>query len=300
MHALAFEGVSKRYSREVLALDDVSWSIRAGARTCLLGPNGAGKSTSIRLLEGAIRASSGCVSLLGSAVDGDGYMEARRRVGVVPQGPGMYADLSVGEYLSLAARLYGRGDAVGWMERMGLAPYRDRMLARLSGGYQRRAAIAAALLAGPELLLLDEPTVGLDPVAAHEVHTQLREAMTGRTTLLCTHNLAEAEALCDEVVILRGGKVLVQSSLASLKQRSRRLLRLAARQPANLLADALRARRFETTLDTDLRGVLVPMADPMLEAPGLLRGLLADGLDLYEARPVEPTLESLFLDLVRA
>lgn len=174
------------------------------------------------------------------------------------------------------------------------------MLARLSGGYQRRAAIAAALLAGPELLLLDEPTVGLDPVAAHEVHTQLREAMTGRTTLLCTHNLAEAEALCDEVVILRGGKVLVQSSLASLKQRSRRLLRLAARQPANLLADALRARGFETTLDTDLRGVLVPMADPMLEAPGLLRGLLADGLDLYEARPVEPTLESLFLDLVRA
>src|SRR5438128_3536579 len=166
----------------------------------------------------------------------------------------MYADLSVVEYLELARRLYGRGDVDRWLEVLGLAPFRGRALTELSGGYQRRAVIAAALLAGPDLLLLDEPTVGLDPVAAHEVHTQLREAMTGRTTLLCTHNLAEAEALCDEVVILRGGKVLVQSSLADLRARARRQVRFAARQPANRLADSLRRKGLETTLDADLRG----------------------------------------------
>jgi ABC-2 type transport system ATP-binding protein len=298
--ALAFEGVSKRFGRGVLALDDVSWSVRFGARVCLLGPNGAGKSTSIRLLEGALQPTAGRVSLLGAAINGPDYLAARRRVGIVPQGPGMYPDLSVEDYLELARRLYGRGDVGSVIETRGLARYRERELIDLSGGYQRRAVIAAALLPTPDLLLLDEPTVGLDPVAVHEVHTQLREAMTGRTTLLCTHNLAEAEALCDEVVILRGGKVLVQSSLADLRARARKLVRFAARQPANRLADSLRRKGLETTLDADLRGVLVPVGDPAADTPPVLRALLAEGLDIYEARPVEATLETLFLDVVKA
>jgi ABC-2 type transport system ATP-binding protein len=297
--ALSFEGVSKRFRKDVLALDDVSWSVRPGARACLLGPNGAGKSTSIRLLEGALQPTGGRVSLLGVEVNSPSYLAARRRVGVVPQGPGMYADVSVVEYLELASRLYGRGDVEHWIGALGLTAYRSRVLADLSGGYQRRAVIAAALLASPDLLLLDEPTVGLDPVAAHEVHTQLREAMTGRTTLLCTHNLAEAEALCDDVVILRGGKVLVHSSLDALRARARKQVRFAARQPANRLADSLRRKGLETTLDADLRGVLVPVGDPAADTPPLLRALLAEGLDVYEARPVEATLETLFLDVVR-
>jgi ABC-2 type transport system ATP-binding protein len=298
--ALAFEAVSKRYRADVLALDGVTWSVRTGARVALLGPNGAGKSTSIRLLEGALQPTAGCVTLLGSPVGGAEYLEARRRVGIVPQGPGMYGDLTVGEYLALARRLYGRGDVDRWIDALSLTTFRDRMLADLSGGYQRRAVIAAALLPSPDLLLLDEPTVGLDPLAAHDVHELLREAMTGRTTLLCTHNLAEAEALCDEVVILRGGHVLVQSTVADLRKRVRGQVRFAARQPANLLAEALRRRGLETTIDTDMRGVLVPIADPAGDAPAVLRALLAEGVDVYEARPVEATLETLFLDVVRS
>jgi ABC-2 type transport system ATP-binding protein len=298
--ALAFEAVTKRYGTSTLALDAVTWSIKPGSRTCLLGPNGAGKSTSIRLLEGAIQPTAGTVTLLGTHVGSDDYLEARRRVGIVPQGPGMYADLSVGEYLALARQLYGRGDLERWLEGMGLAPHRDKMLATLSGGYQRRAVIAAALLAAPDVILLDEPTVGLDPVAANDVHRFLREAMTGRTTLLCTHNLVEAEALCDEVVILRGGHVLVHATLAELRRRGTTQVRLAARQPASALAAALRKRGLETTLDVDLRGVLVPLADVPRDVPPLLRALFAEGLDVYEARPVEATLESLFLDLVRS
>jgi len=297
--ALAFESVSKRFRADVLALDDVSWSVRRGARVCLLGPNGAGKSTSIRLLEGALHPTRGHVWLLGAAVNGPDYLAARRRVGVVPQGPGMYADLTVVEYLQLARRLYGRGDVEHWLVALGLERFRDRGLAALSGGWQRRAVIAAALLAGPELILLDEPTVGLDPVAVNEVHTQLREVMTGRTTLLCTHNLGEAEALCDEVVILRAGKVLLQSSLVDLRKRARPLVRFAARQPANRLAESLRRKGLEVTLDADLRGVLVPLGDPAADTPSILRALLVEGLDVYEARPIEATLETLFLDVVR-
>src|SRR3954471_17432677 len=97
--ALAFDHVSKRYGGGTLALDDASWSIDLGARACLLGPNGAGKSTSIRLLEGALLPSSGQVTLLGATVAGPGYLEARQRTGIVPQGPGMYSDVTTGEYL---------------------------------------------------------------------------------------------------------------------------------------------------------------------------------------------------------
>lgn len=283
----------------MLALDDVTWSIAAGARACLLGPNGAGKSTAIRLLQGAIQPTGGHVSLLGAEVGSPAYLDARRRTGIVPQGPGMYTDITVQQYLDLAHRLYGRGDLPLIMQVFGLDQYRQTRLAQLSGGYQRRLVLAAALLAEPDLLLLDEPTVGLDPVATHDVHTYLREAMAGRTTLLCTHNLTEAEALCDEVIILQSGRVVVHESLADLRRRAGPQVRLAARQgPAALIA-ALRQRGFEPAMDEDGNAVLVPLGDFEHETPPLLRSLLADGLDVYDCHPVQVTLESLFLDVVR-
>lgn len=298
--ALAFDAVSKRYRKGVLALDGVTWAIGMGARACLLGPNGAGKSTAIRLLQGALRPTTGHVTLLGTPVDDPAYLDARRRTGIVPQGPGMYRDLSVAEYLELARRLYGRGQIAAVADVFGLAPYLGTRMAELSGGFQRRVALAAALLGEPDLLLLDEPTVGLDPVAASEVHAYLRQAMArpGRTTLLCTHNLAEAEALCDEVVILRAGTVLVHEPLEQLRQRARPRLRLAARQGVAPVLAALRTRGFQPGQDSD-DAVWLPVVDAPREVPPLLRGLLADGLDVYEARVVRPSLEALFLDLVK-
>ncbi len=299
--ALAFSKVSKRYRQGALALEAVTWSIRPGARACLLGPNGAGKSTAIRLLQGAIQPSSGEVRLLGVRVGGPGYAAARQRTGIVPQGPGMYTDVTTAEYLALARSLYGRGSLDRVVELFELGPHRDKMLAQLSGGFQRRVVLAAALLGEPTLLLLDEPTVGLDPVAAHDVRAFLREAMANRTTLLCTHNLAEAEALCDEVIILRGGRVLLHEPLASLRQRGLPQARLAARQGDAALATALRTRGLDPALDeANAGGVRIPVRDAAAEMPGLLRGLLADGLDIYECQLLQPTLERLFVDLVRS
>ena len=298
--ALALEGVSKRYSNAVLALDNVSWLIETGARACLLGPNGAGKSTAIRLLQGAIRPTSGRVTLLGTDVGSPQSLQARRRTGIVPQGPGMYPDITTQQYLELAHRLYGRGNLARAMEVFGLGLYRETRMAQLSGGFQRRIVLAAALLAEPDLLLLDEPTVGLDPIAAHDVHVYLREAMAGRTTLFCTHNLTEAEALCDEVIILRGGRVLVHDSLEGLRRRAGPQVRLAARQGPAVLMRALRERGLEAAFDEDETGVLLPVRDPEAQAPDLLRALLGAGLDVYECYPVQATLETLFLDLVRS
>lgn len=295
--AIAFEETSKRYRNGTLALSEVSWSIPVGARACLLGPNGSGKTTSIRLLEAALTPTTGWVSLLGTSVGGKGYSEVRQRTGVVPQNAGMYADLTTREYLELARRLYGRGDVDDALDTFGLSEHRDKRLAQLSGGFQRRVVLAAALLSEPELLLLDEPTVGLDPVAAHEVHEYLATAMRGRTTLLCTHNLAEAEALCDDVIILRRGVVLLHESLAALRQRKKPRVRLSARQgPAELIA-ALRARGVDAMIEAG--GSVVASIDPERDAPELLRALLTEGIGVYECTPLTASLEDLFLEAVR-
>ena len=299
--ALRFLHVSKSYRRGAPpALDDVTFAIPIGSRTCLLGPNGAGKSTSIRLLEGAIGPTRGRVELLGAAVDGPGYLAARRRTGIVPQSPGLYGDLTTAEYLQLARELYGCGKVEDVVEIFGLSDELPKRMAQLSGGFQRRVVLAAALLGEPELLLLDEPTVGLDPLAAHEVHAYLRQAMARerRTTLLCTHNLAEAEALCDDVIILRNGKVLIHEPLSALKARAHAGLRLEALQGPAALRDALRSRGYITGPDGN--GMVTVILDqPRAEAPALLRALLDDGLDVYRCEPLSVTLEQLFLDLVR-
>ena len=293
--ALAFRSVTKRFRNGRVALADVSWSVETGTRACLLGPNGAGKSTSVRVLEGALRPTAGSAELLGEPVDGPGYAPARLRTGVVPQGPGMYQDLTAGEYLRIAADLYGVGPARA-IETFGLRDHLRTRMSELSGGYQRRLALAAALVAEPELLLLDEPTVGLDPKAAHEVHEYLRRVMAGRTVLLCTHNLAEAEALCDEVIILQAGRVIVQGRLAELRRGARSRLRLAAHQGPEAVAAGLDG---VGPVRVDGRAVLLEVPDPEGVAPRLLRRLLDAGIDVYECTPVQATLEDVFLEAVR-
>lgn len=246
-----------------------------------------------------MRATEGRATLLGAEIGAPGYMDVRRRTGVVPQSPGMYTDVSCLEYLELARRLHRGGDVAAAVSMFGLRPYLQTRMSQLSGGFQRRIVLAAALLSRPEVLILDEPTVGLDPVAAHEVHEYLRRAMSGRTTLLCTHNLAEAEALCDEVVILREGSVLVHEPLASLRGRSRPQLRLRAGQGPEALIAALRAAGHDGVAGAEAGAVLTPIEDAAAEAPGILRALIGAGLDVYECRPLEASLQELFLEIVR-
>jgi ABC-2 type transport system ATP-binding protein len=295
---LEVSDVTKDYSRSVRALERVSFRIAQGERACLLGPNGAGKTTLIRLLTGALSPSSGQVRLFGLRVEDDGFLEARRRVGIVPQLPGMYRDFTVEDYLRLVKDLYGRGDINEVVEGFGLGPYTRRPMAQLSGGTQRRLTLAAALLGSPEVLLLDEPTVGLDPVAMRDVHAFLRRVMPGRTVLLCTHNLAEAEALCESAVILRQGRVVLHERISHLRQRVPSVLALRAAQGPERLLAAL--AELGTPGRREEEVVYVAAPEPGTQAPALLRRLLGAGVDVYECRVVTPSLEQLFLDIVGA
>ncbi|WP_026370299.1 ABC transporter ATP-binding protein [Kallotenue papyrolyticum] len=295
---LELQEVVKIYPGQVRALDGVSLRLASGERAALLGPNGAGKTTIIRLLTGALTPTRGRVALFGTTTHAADFLAAKRRVGVVPQGPGMYRDLTVGEYLQFVRELYGRGDPARVIEVFGLDAYLERRMAALSGGYQRRLALAAALLPAPDLLLLDEPTVGLDPVATREVHTFLQQMITGRSVLLCTHNLAEAEALCDSVLIIRGGRVLVHAPIAQLRRRAQPQLELAAREGVAALSHALQSRGYVPEIVD--RRVRITVAAPEQEAPALLRTLLDMGLNVYECHTLTPSLEDVFLDVVGA
>lgn len=298
---ISIQKLCKVYASGFQALKSVDLTIRRGEIFALLGPNGAGKTTMLRLLTGALAPSAGTVRLWGAQSHERDFLAAKRRVGIVPQLPGMYRDMTAREWLLFVRSLYDRGKPEEVAAMLGLTEFLGRRMADLSGGVQRRLSLAAALLPEPELLLLDEPTVGLDPVAAREVRGWLHQAMQGRTVLMCTHNLAEAEELCQEVIILRGGRVLLDAPIAKLRERTAPKLALACLQGAAALSTALRALGHPDSQIVDAEVLISIPADASAEraAPDLLRALLAAGIDVHGCRLVRPSLEDLFLDVLK-
>lgn len=281
----------------VKAVDDISFTLAPGERAALLGPNGAGKTTSIRMITGAVAPSRGFVFLFGDTSQDETFLEKKRRVGIVPQQPGMYAEMTVRGYLDFVREVYGAANPdEEVVTKLGLNDVLDRPTTALSGGMQRRLALAAALLPRPDLLVLDEPSAGLDPVAARQMIACVKEASVGRATLLCTHNLAEAEALCDSVIILRQGKVVLHMRLDELRKRTQTRVALRTQGNASPLCEALEARGHTPTL---VEGeVCIPLADAEHAVPGLLRELLQEGFDVFECRIVRPSLEELFFQVL--
>jgi len=297
--AVSIEAVSKWYRSRVLALQEVSISIPTGARVGLLGPNGAGKSTVVKLLQGSLRPTLGRVRVLGVTADEAGFIDVRRRMGVVPQSAGVYTDLTAWQYLDLAREAYGCRDFAGVTEQFGFHSHLQKPMAQLSGGLQRRVSLAAAFISEPELLVLDEPSLGLDPVAAQEMHDSLRELSAGRTVLVCTNNIAEAEALCDHVVIINEGRVVLQGRLDALLAGRRQVL-IRVRQADSKLVRLLKAAGVAATADD--QGVVVDVgADEGYESavPKLLRSILDAGLDVVECRPLESMLKAAFFEAVQ-
>jgi ABC-2 type transport system ATP-binding protein len=291
--AIAFRSVTKRFPDGTLGLADATWYVAEGAHACLLGSSGSGKTTAVRMLQAALRPTGGSVLLLGVPVDGPGFRDVRSRLGIVPQGPGMYPDLTAGEYMALAARLYGaRPDRA--VDALDLGEYLRTRMTYLSPNFQRRLALAAALVADPDVLVLDEPTAGLEPDDARDLHPYLREAMRGRTAVLCTHKEQEARALCQEVAILRAGRVVAQGTWEELWRQMRPRLRVAARQGVDrLLAELAELGMHAEAVEG---AVLVSTADPRQEGASLLRRLLEAGLDVYECAPVEPEVKDIVLE----
>jgi ABC-type multidrug transport system ATPase subunit len=218
--ALSLEGVTKRYGSTV-ALDRVSFKVRPGSCHELVGPNGAGKTTTFALAAGFLRPGSGTLRVLGR--DPHDRSARRPRIGVLPQDADLPSYLDVGTLLTAWAKLSGesRPEAAARvaLERVQLPDAWDSSPRALSHGVAKRVALAQALLGDPELLLLDEPTAGLDPRAAAEIRSLLSGLRGQRTVIISSHNLAELERLCDAVTVLDHGKVVQDGTLAEVTRR---------------------------------------------------------------------------------
>ena len=218
--ALSFDGVTRRYGRTV-ALDLVSFQVRPGSCHGLVGPNGAGKTTTFALAAGFLRPGTGTIRVLGREPRDRG--PNRPRIGVLPQDAELPGYLDVGTLLTTWARLSGelRSESAARvaLERVQLADAWDTYPRALSHGVAKRVALAQALLGEPALLLLDEPTAGLNPRAAAEVRALLGGLRGQRTVIISSHNLAELERLCDAVTVLDHGKVVQDGTLAEVTRR---------------------------------------------------------------------------------
>ncbi|HJM89356.1 MAG TPA: ABC transporter ATP-binding protein [Dehalococcoidia bacterium] len=209
MPAIELQQLAKNYG-DVRALDGVDLTVESGQIFGFLGPNGAGKTTTLRILLDLIRPTSGRALIHGFDAQRE-PIEARRRIGYVPDDPEMYETMTGLHYLELLASLRPDGVDIGYrdelIERLGLDP--TRRIGTLSRGNRQKVGIVLALMAQPQLVVLDEPTTGLDPLAQEETHVLLREvAMDGRTVFFSSHLLAEVEQVCDRVAMLRDGRVL--------------------------------------------------------------------------------------------
>jgi len=222
---IEIDGLTKRYGRHTV-VDGLSFSCGAGEVLGFLGPNGAGKSTTMKMLTGFVAPTAGRASVCGHDVQGDS-LEARRRIGYLPEGAPSYAEMTPGEFLEFVAdvrELQGaerkrRLDEV--IERLHLGPVLRQSIDTLSKGFKRRVGLAQAILHDPDVLILDEPTDGLDPNQKYEVRELIRSMAADKLIVISTHILEEVEAVCSRAIIIAAGRILADDTPEKLAARSR-------------------------------------------------------------------------------
>ena len=219
--------LTKKYGGH-LAVDDVSFTVEDGQIYGLLGPNGAGKSTIMNILTGYLSATSGQVTVAGHPLPEEAD-EAKARVGYLPEQPPLYPEMTVGEYLNFVAELkkvpraQRKEQVLRAARRTGLEKVLPRLIRSLSKGYKQRVGIAQALLGSPKIIILDEPTVGLDPAQVIEMRKLIRELGKAHTVILSSHILSEVQAVCQQVLILSKGKLAASGTLQELTADGRSL-----------------------------------------------------------------------------
>ncbi|MDX1509714.1 MAG: ABC transporter ATP-binding protein [Nitriliruptorales bacterium] len=285
------------------ALDDVTLQVAEGEVFGLLGHNGAGKTTLLRVLNGLLVSHGGSVSLLGMDPIRDGKA-LRRRTGVLTEYPALAELLSARENLAIYASIHGMAPTeieVAISETLnvlGLGGREDEPVRGFSAGLKQRVALARALVHKPDVLMLDEPTTNMDPVAAKDVRTLIHRIARaeGRTVILSTHNLAEASELCDRVAIVRHGRIIAVGSPAELAAR------FAAGVTVSIEVGPGEADRAATALPSPMaveviNGRTLRVADADQDVPAIVRKLVEAGHDVHAVTPHQPTLEDVYLHL---
>ncbi|NNF06370.1 MAG: ABC transporter ATP-binding protein [Candidatus Eisenbacteria bacterium] len=294
----------KKYG-SVVAVDGVSFDAAAGSIFGLLGPNGAGKSTTIGCISGLLRPHAGTVRVLGHDIVG-ASTKAKKELGVVPQEIALYEDLSARENIAYWGGAYGlsgpdlkrRTDEV--LALVGLADRAKEPIKKYSGGMKRRLNFACGIVHEPKVLLLDEPTVGVDPQSRVNILDLVRsQAQTGTCVLYTTHYMEEAEALCDSLAIVDGGKVIAQGTMRELRQRTeeRDLLRLNGQFDVPHIEKKLHDLDHIEIIQIHETQITIAAGQGGNRLPEILGAIGETGADIRETTLSQPNLESLFIKL---
>lgn len=299
--------LSKRYGTH-LAVDDLSFSIDRGVVYGFLGPNGAGKSTTMNIMTGCLGATEGEVLIDGHNV-AEEPMEAKKHIGYLPELPPLYGDMTPEEYLLFVARAKGlrREESARQietvMEKTRIADVRKRLIRNLSKGYRQRVGIAQALLGNPEVIILDEPTVGLDPAQIIEIRELIRELGKEHTLVLSSHILSEVQAVCDSILILSKGRLVACDTAENLTKlmRGRENLRLLTRaeeetvRPIVEKVDGVESLAFAE--EDGLTAVDVTPVEGQDIREALFNAFAEAKVPLLELRTEKASLEDVFLEL---
>ncbi|MCG3146703.1 MAG: putative ABC transporter ATP-binding protein YxlF [Verrucomicrobiae bacterium] len=304
------ENLTKRYAG-VTALNGVSFEVKRGEIVGFLGPNGAGKSTTMRILTGFIPASAGSVAVAGFDVFADS-LEVRRHIGYMPENNPLYLDMRVAEYLKFRAKIKGvarseRRDRLNEvLKQTGLVEVQHRVIGQLSKGFRQRVGLADALLAEPDLLILDEPTIGLDPVQIRQVRELIKDLGKRHTILLSSHILPEVEKTCDRVIIIHHGRILASDTPENLVKslHAGGLINVEVRGPGAEVQEAMRKVDGVETSDCRLGAdefltVTIqpkPGADPR---EAIFKLAVANGWTLRELTRKRTSLEDIFVQVMR-
>ncbi len=291
-----------RFYGPLRALDEISFEVKKGEVLGFLGPNGAGKSTTMQILSGNLAPSAGRVLINGIDLL-DQPKQAKALLGYLPDQPPLYRELTVDEYLRYCARLNRipaaqRQSALDVAkQRCGLTEVGKRLIGNLSKGYRQRVGIAQAIIHSPAVVILDEPTVGLDPIQIREIRELIRELRDEHSVILSTHILPEVQAVCDRVQIINKGQLVMNDTIAGLQQRMRgESLLLALSQPPEVSALEKIAGEGQVELLDDGRFRIHAQALEQ-QAERLVIEAVAQDWGLYEISPERLTLEQIFVDI---
>jgi len=299
----------KQYGNHT-ALDDISFSLTKGKIYGFLGPNGAGKTTTMNILTGYLASTSGRVTINGRDILKEPEA-AKASIGYLPEIPPVYPDMTVREYLQFSAELKGiprqeqKPQCLALITRLGLSGVSNRLIANLSKGYRQRVGLAQALLGYPEIIILDEPMVGLDPQQIIEMRQLIRSLAEGHTVILSSHILSEVQELCDHLLIISGGKLVAQDTPQNLEQ----LFCEKEKIHVQLQGDLSQIREILHTLP-DIENVQITEEDELIHLQieprqnaelrrEIFLAFAHHGLPLLTLYKEHPTLEDVYLKLVQ-
>jgi ABC-2 type transport system ATP-binding protein len=298
------EQLSKSYGpRE--AIKGLSFQVEKGEVVGFLGPNGAGKSTTMNILSCIMPASSGTAKICGFDVF-EQSLEIRKLIGYLPETPPLYADMVVYDYLAFAARLRNvplkntQSAVEQVIEKCSLKEVSERIIGRLSKGYQQRVGIAQALVHNPDILILDEPTIGLDPIQIIEIRKLIQELALSHTIILSSHILPEITQICKRVIIISDGKIAAVDSLEALTTRLRKgeRLLLKVRQSSSEILEKLRGVEKVNAVSEEQPGQFTIDCEPNADIQDEIAQLsLNNKWGIVELKPASMTLEDVFLKL---